>query len=244
MALQEAASLKNLIKELKSLSQADRIDQIKKFFKVAPGSYGAHDVFVGIYVPDLRLLAKSYSDLNLAEIQELLSSKYNEYRALALMILIKQFQKVDSKTQKKIFEFYIKNIQYINNWNLVDLSAHHIIGAHLHQQDHRLLFTLAKSKKLWERRIAIVATWYFIRQQDLQTTLDLAKILLNDQEDLMHKAVGWMLRELGKKDQKQLESFLKQYASQMPRTMLRYAIEKFPEEKRLKYLQISSKVSV
>lgn len=206
------------------------------FFKTGVGHYAEHDQFIGVSVPNIRKIAKEFPDLELKEIKTLLQSLVNEERLLAIILLVNQYKKADHDLRQKIYEFYLKNMQHINNWNLVDASAHLIVGMHLYQRDKQLLTALAKSKILWERRIAIVATWYLIRQNDLKPTYKIAKLLLNDEHDLIHKAVGWMLREAGKRDPKQLMEFLDKYAHKMPRTMLRYAIEKFPEATRKAYL--------
>ncbi|WP_233418854.1 DNA alkylation repair protein [Rickettsia tamurae] len=180
-------------------------------------------------------MAKSYYNLDVGDLSRLITSEFNEERFLVLAILIMQYQKAQDK--EFFYNFYLNNIKHVNNWNLVDASAHHIIGAYLWDKEKDYLFTLTKSEILWERRIAIVATWYFIKNNELDTTFEIAKLLLNDKHDLMHKAIGWMLREAGKKDEKQLIDFLERYILQMPRTMLRYAIEKFPEEVRKNILQ-------
>jgi len=206
------------------------------FFKTETGSYAEHDTFIGVSVPALRTLAKEFQHLTRQELQELLASPINEERLLALFILVDQYQKGNTQQKDALYQFYLRNIQQVNNWNLVDSSAHLIIGEHLDNTDKKLLITLAQSKNLWERRIAIVATWYFIRRNELEWTFKIAKILLNDTHDLIHKAVGWMLREAGKRNETMLIQFLDKYAAVMPRTMLRYAIEKFSEEQRKDYL--------
>ncbi|WP_231555722.1 DNA alkylation repair protein [Rickettsia hoogstraalii] len=205
------------------------------FFKTKEGEYGEHDRFIGVTVPILRKIAKSYYNLDVGDLSRLITSEFNEERFLALAILIMQYQKAQDK--EFFYNFYLNNIKYVNNWNLVDASAHHVVGAYLWDKEKDYLFTLTKSEILWERRIAIVATWYFIKNNQLDTTFEIAKLLLNDKHDLMHKAIGWMLREAGKKDEKQLIDFLDRYISQMPRTAVRYAIEKFPEEVRKNILQ-------
>lgn len=197
------------------------------FFKTREGEYGEHDRFIGVTVPTLRKIAKSYYNLDAGDLSRLITSEFNEERFLALAILIMQYRKAQDK--EFFYNFYLNNIKYVNNWNLVDASAHHIIGAYLWDKEKDYLFTLTKSEILWERRIAIVATWYFIKNNELDTTFEIAKLLLNDKHDLIHKAVGSMLREAGKKDEKQLIDFLDRYSLQMPRTAVRYAIEKFPE---------------
>ena len=211
-------------------------ENVARFFKTAPDQYGAHDRFLGVTVPVIRKITQQYQAMLLFEIQELLQSAYNEDRLAALIILVNQYQKADQTLKEAIFQMYLSQTAQVNNWNLVDSSAHLIVGAHLFAQDRSLLLQLTQSHNLWERRIAIVATWYFIRQGDLDWTFTIAKILLCDSHDLIHKAVGWMLREAGKQDQKMLRLFLNEYAYMMPRTMLQYAIEKFDKEERAKYL--------
>lgn len=213
-----------------------------KFYKTGIGQYAEHDKFIGVCVPALRKLAIQFKDLLLPSLKELLSSPFNEERLLALLILVGQYERGDADTKLAIYLFYLENISNINNWNLVDASAHLIIGAYLYNKDKSPLVTLARSEVMWERRIAIVATWYFIRKHSLECTLQLAEILLNDKEDLIHKAVGWMLRELGKRDTGLLVSFLDKHSNIMPRTMLRYAIEKFPEAER-KHFMLTKKLA-
>ena len=209
-------------------------DKRTRFFKTAEGDYAHNDIFIGVRMPTLRTIAKNYAAISLQEIEMLLLSPIHEERMLALLILTLQFKKNANKAA--IFDLYMQHITQVNNWDLVDASAHVIVGAHLIDKDKQLLFDLAESCNMWERRIAIIATMWFIRNNELQWTFKLASILLNDEHDLMHKAVGWMLREAGKRDEKQLCAFLDTYAHRMPRTMLRYAIEKFPENARKAYL--------
>ena len=205
-----------------------------RFFKVSDGSYGSGDEFLGITVPNLRKIAKIYKDIEMQVIEELLQSKYNEERLLALLIIVHQYQKGGADCQKEICQFYLNNLTRVNNWNLVDSSAHYILGHYLwNNKDKSLLNELAMSSILWERRIAIVSTWYFIRQSDLEWTFKIAQLLQNDSHDLIHKAVGWMLREAGKKDETRLISFLSDHAKQMPKTMLRYAIERLSKEQKV-----------
>jgi 3-methyladenine DNA glycosylase AlkD len=206
------------------------------FFKTGAGHYAEHDQFIGVKVPTLRVIARNYKDLPLPEIQVLLDSPINEERLLALFIVVAQYQKANDNLKNELYQFYLSNLKQVNNWNLVDASAHLIMGAHLLKRDRAILFLLAQSESMWERRIAMVSTWYFIRHNDLEDTFKLAEILLQDTHDLIHKAVGWMLREAGKKDQSTLMEFLEKHAHEMPRTMLRYSIEKFPEEQRKLYL--------
>lgn len=226
-------------KEMKHLADNKKAKLLSGFFKTGPGQYGAGDIFLGVVVPRTRLVAKKYyQSSGLKDIQKLLSSSYHEFRLLGLIILTMQFAKADKIKQKEIFNFYLKNTTRINNWDLVDLSAPNIVGLWLLNHGRKILYKLARSKNLWEKRIAIISTFAFIRAGQIEDTVRIAKILLNDQHDLIHKAVGWMLREVGKKNLPALEQFLKTHYYKIPRTMLRYAIEKFPEAKRKKYLKM------
>lgn len=224
---------------LKKLAHKTSIVQAK-YFKTGKGDYAEHDKFIGVNVPTLRKLAQEWGELPLSETRFLLASKVNEERFIALAILVQQYKVGKSDQKEKIYQFYLDNLKGVNNWNLVDASAHLIIGAHLLNKNKAILLTLSKSPSLWERRIAIVATWYFIRNNEFSHTLKIAKVLLNDSHDLIHKAIGWMLREVGKKDINVLVEFLDQNALKMPRTALRYAIESFPETKRKKYLKMKT----
>lgn len=228
------AGLASLKKDLLRLRNPEKARNLQRFFKTGKGEYGEGDKFFGIVVPEQRKVAKKYSDLTLGDLQELLNSKIHEYRLTALFILVAKFKKAEKK--KEIVDFYLKNTKNINNWDLVDLSAPNIMGEYLINREKGILYMLAKSKNLWERRIAVLATFAFIKKNNFEDSLKIAKILLNDKQDLIHKAVGWMLREVGKRDLKALESFLEKNCKRMPRVMLRYAIEKFPEEKRKTYL--------
>ena len=204
------------------------------FFRTGPGEYAEHDRFLGVTNPVVREIAKDGKNLDINEVRTILESKYNEERFLALVILVDKYKSGDSLTQDAIYKLYLENTQHVNNWNLVDTSAHLIVGPHLLNRDRSILSSLASSSMLWERRIAIVATLHFIRNNDLEWTFKLATQLLGDEHDLMHKAVGWMLREAGKKDTKKLLGFLDLHAPFMPRTMLRYSIEKLtPAQKKL-----------
>lgn len=207
------------------------------FFKTGKGQYAEGDQFIGVYVPQVRLIAKEFRYMPLEELVVLISSKINEERLLALIILVNMFKRATLEERNTIFQFYINNLQYVNNWNLVDQSAPYIVGAHLLDKDKDILLTLARSKILWERRVAMVATWYFIRNNQCEWSLKIAKILLADSHDLIHKAVGWMLREVGKKNLPLLIEFLEQNHPKIPRTTLRYAIEKFAEPQRQLYLK-------
>ncbi|MBU2562748.1 MAG: DNA alkylation repair protein [Nanoarchaeota archaeon] len=226
--------LKNLQKDLENLANPKQAEILQRFFKTGKGGYGEGDIFLGIKVPFQRKVAKNYSELGLNELQKLLNSKIHEHRLTGLIILENKYKKLENK--KNIFDFYLKNTQKINNWDLVDLSAPNIIGDFLLDKDRDILVQLAKSQNLWEKRIAIVSTFSFIRNNQFKDTLKISEILLNDSHDLIHKAVGWMLREVGKKEVKVLEEFLKKHYKNMPRTMLRYAIEKFEEGRRKEYL--------
>ena len=229
-------TLLGLKKELRVKASSEKAKILQRFFKTAPGEYGEGDIFLGVVVPDIREVAKKYSNLELKKVIKLLHSKIHEERLTALLIMVDKFRSEDDK--KKIYNLYLKNIKHINSWDLVDLSADKIIGAYLLDKPKSILYKLARSKSVWERRIGIMATFNFIKNNKFKETLKIAKILLNDEHDLIHKAVGWMLREIGKRDLKAEERFLKENYKKMPRTMLRYAIEKFPEKKRKQYLLV------
>ncbi len=223
-------------RRLWNLKDNAQAQTLQRFFKTGPGEYGEGDVFLGIRVPRLRSLAREFEGLEIADICTLLRSSVHEERLLALIILTQGYKHGDEEKQEKIYKFYLKNIRFVNNWDLVDLSAEHIVGAHLRDKNREPLYDLARSNSLWERRIAIMATFHFIRRGDFKDTLSLVEILLEDREDLIHKACGWMLREIGKRDMVVEKSFLKINYPKMPRTMLRYAIEKFPQGMRMAYL--------
>lgn len=209
----------------------------RRFFKTGPGEYGAGDQFRGIRVPVLRKLAREYQSLPLAEVERLLHSAFHEDRLLALLMLVNLYAKADNAGSTTIYKLYLGNTKFINGWDLVDCSAPGIVGEFLAEKDRRPLQKLAKSTSLWERRMAIIATLHFIKKGDFSDTLRIARILLSDSEDLIHKAVGWMLREVGERNRSIEEEFLRVHYKRMPRTMLRYAIEKFPEALRQKYLR-------
>lgn len=192
---------------------------------------------MGIRVPALRKIARQYRGVSVEEAFRLLNSKFHEERLLALFLLVAIFNKADDEGRRVIYTLYLENTRFINNWDLVDCSAEHIVGAYLRRADKQLLYDLAVSDGLWERRISIMSTFHFVKHNEFSDTLKIAKILLKDKEDLIHKAVGWMLREVGKRDAQAQEEFLKKYYRQMPRTMLRYAIERLPAAKRRKYLK-------
>jgi 3-methyladenine DNA glycosylase AlkD len=250
-------NLNNLLKELNQKANKEKAKILAGFFKTGKGEYGEGDIFLGIVVPELRKLARKYCELSLLDTSKLIKNKYHEARLIALLVLVYKYKKSiatenvskdelreDYLYKEKIVRFYLANTRYINNWDLVDLSAHYIIGEYLYQKTvinksfpKTFLSKLAKSKNLWERRIAIISTFAFIYKGESELTLYIAKILLNDSHDLIHKACGWMLREVGKRvSEYDLTKFLDEYAVTMPRTMLRYAIERLPEGKRLYYL--------
>lgn len=228
--------LKEIRTELKK--QADKTDAefLQRYFKTGKGEYGEGDIFIGVRVPNIRKLARKYRNAPLTVPQQLLKSKIHEERLLALIMLVDKFNKADEANQKLIYEHYLENTQHINNWDLVDVSAGKILGQYLLNRNRQPLRKLLKSRNLWERRIAIMSTSYFINQDDFSDTLNFTEQLLADEEDLVHKAAGWMLREIGKRDRKTEERFLRQHYQNMPRTMLRYAIEKFPQTLRKRYL--------
>ena len=222
---------------LRSLANPQHAAILARFFKTGPGEYGEGDVFIGIKVPVIRKVAKEFRSVPLPEVEILLHSEIHEERLLALVILVSQFARADDAARKRIYDLYLANTDHINNRDLVDLSAPQVVGGYLEKRSRKPLYRLAKSESLWERRIAILATFQLIRQGDFADTLKIAEILLGDEEDLIHKAVGWILREVGKRDVVALETFLGKHCRGMPRTMLRYAIERFPEEKRLAYMR-------
>jgi 3-methyladenine DNA glycosylase AlkD len=207
-----------------------------RFFKSGPGQYGEGDILLGLRAEVMHRLSKEHQSLPFRDLRVLLRSPVHEDRSLALLILVRQATKGDDASRQKIYELYLAHTRYINNWDLVDASAREIVGGYLYDKPREPLVNLARSASLWERRISIVATHFFIRQGEFADTLRIAKLLLGDEEDLIHKAVGWMLREVGKRDQPTLEKFLRRNGKVMPRTTLRYAIERFPKEVRLAYL--------
>jgi 3-methyladenine DNA glycosylase AlkD len=222
--------LEKLKQELSDAADPERAKNSERYFKTGKGQYGEGDVFIGISNPKIRELSKKY-DLSFKELQELLNSKIHEERLIALLILIR------NKNKEGAFRFYLANTRNINNWDLVDLSASKIVGEFLKDKERDILYDLARSDNLWEKRISIISTFAFIKDGDFDDALAIAEMLLGDNHDLIHKAVGWVLREIGKKDQKVLEKFLKKHYSDIPRTTLRYAIERFEEGKRKKFLE-------
>ncbi len=228
--------LNQLKQDLQKLANPKKAEILSGFFKTGKGEYAEGDIFLGIIVPEQRKTAKKYHSLKLNEIQELLNSKIHEHRMVSLFILMDKYKKGNEDNKKEIADLYSRNTKNINNWDLVDLSACTILGDYLLGRDKSILYRLAKSGNLWERRIAVIATFQFIKYNKFKDTLRIAEILLKDNHDLIHKAVGWMLREIGKRDLKAEEKFLKRHVKQMPRTMLRYSIERLDEKKRKKYL--------
>ncbi|MEK7655936.1 MAG: DNA alkylation repair protein [Patescibacteria group bacterium] len=224
--------------ELKKIGSPSKAKASAWFFKTEKGEYGFGDVFVGVTVPEQRKIAKRFSELSLGEIEKLLRSKIHECRLTALFILVGQFNRGDLRTRSEIVRLYLRNRSRVNNWDLVDSSASYILGQYLLRRDRKILYTLVRSKSLWDRRIAIIATLALIKNDEYSDTLKLSELLLQDKHDLIHKAVGWMLREVGNKSLATEEEFLIKHATTMPRTMLRYATEKFPEKKRKKFLTI------
>jgi 3-methyladenine DNA glycosylase AlkD len=230
-------SIQEIHGNLQLLADPLRAQVSQRFFKTGPGQYGEGDLFLGIRVPEIRKLVKKYQILPLQEIIALLQSPIHEARLLALLLLVHGYMRGDAPIKEQIYHLYLENSRFINNWDLVDASAEHIVGAHLRHHSKLPLYILAMSSSLWERRIAILATFHYIKHEEFSETLQIAGMLLKDPEDLIHKAVGWMLREIGKRDHATEEMFLRAHYKSMPRTMLRYAIERFPEEQRQQYLK-------
>lgn len=225
-----------IVDHLHSLANPEIAEHSQRFFKTAEGEYGFGDKFLGIRVPVIRQAVKKFKTTPLSVAEKLLKSEYHEVRLYALLLLVFRFSKSSVDEQDEIYRLYLNNTQYVNNWDLVDSSAHHIVGAYLGNKDRSVLYDLSKSNSLWERRIAIMSTFCFIKKNQFGDTLHISEQLLSDQEDLIHKAVGWMLREVWKRDLAIEVAFLKAHYQKMPRTMLRYAIEKFSKEERQKYL--------
>ena len=224
--------------EIRALANKEIAQHSLRFFKTDKGEYGHGDLFLGVRAPKIRLIAKKHIDISITDMQILIRSKYHEERFLGLIILVNKYAKTkDKKNRNQLYKIYVSSFKYINNWNLVDVTCPHVTGKHLIDKDRTILYKWAKSEDLWTKRIAMISTFYFIRKNDLDDTFKIADMLLQDEHDLIHKAVGWMLREAGKRDIKKEETFLKKHYKTMPRTMLRYSIEKFPETKRQKYLK-------
>ncbi len=228
---------KNIQKELETYSTPEKKEYLPYFFKTGKGQYGEGDKFLGVVVPDTRKIAKKYKSISFDEIVKLLDSEYHECRLCALLILVERFKKAKEDERKEIYDFYLSKTARINNWDLVDLSAKDIVGEYLADKDRSVLYRLAESPLLWDQRIAVIATYAFIRRNDHKDILALSEKLLDHKHDLMHKAMGWMLRETGKKDMKALTGFLDKYHKVMPRTMLRYSIEKLSAEERAHYMK-------
>jgi 3-methyladenine DNA glycosylase AlkD len=222
---------------LRLLANPDIAQHSQRFFKTGSGEYGEGDRFLGIRVPVIRAQVKKYSFATLEDAKPLLTSQFHEERLFALLLLVALYSKGDESRRKAVYECYLTHTDFVNNWDLVDSSAHHIVGAHLMNRDRSVLYQLSASNSLWVRRIAIMSTFYFIKKGQFDDALNLSEKLLNDKEDLIHKAVGWMLREIGKREISVGKAFLEKFAPNMPRTMLRYAIEKFPESERQRYLK-------
>lgn len=227
----------NLAKKIDALANPAKAKLLRGYFKTGPGEYGEGDIFIGLTVPMERKIARENRSADFAELEKLLASPVHEHRSVALFVLSLRFERGDAAERRKIYMLYLKNRKYINNWDLVDLSAPYIVGEYLKDKDSAVLFRLAKAKRIWDRRIAMLACFAFIRRGSFEVPLRVVEMLVHDEHDLMHKAVGWMLREIGKRSLKTEEEFLKKYYRTMPRTMLRYAIEKFPEEKRRQYMK-------
>ena len=218
-------------RDLRKVASPERARTNRWFFKTGPGEYGEGDRFLGVTLPALRAIARDYQDLPLADVVRLLKSPWHEERLLSLLILVGQYARSDGRRRSAIHRAYLRHTRYVNNWDLVDTSAAQIVGAHLSGAGRRRLRRLATSRSLWERRIAMIATYHYIKNGEFEDALAVAEVLLDDDHDLIHKAVGWMLREIGKRDRRVEERFLRTHAARMPRTMLRYAIERFPRNR-------------
>lgn len=229
-----------ILSELRSVGSAEKAVHLSRFFKTAPGQYGEGDLFLGVVVPQTRSIAKENKTAPLEELQKLLNSPWHEARLCALLILVLRYKdrKTTLEDRDNIYRFYLKNTHRCNNWDLVDLSCRDIVGEYLVDKDRSPLYRLAESDNLWEQRIAVVSTWAFIRRSDFTDILTLAEYFITHKHDLMHKAVGWMLREVGKRDRDTLTDFLERFATRLPRTSLRYAIEHYPEDQRQYFLKM------
>jgi 3-methyladenine DNA glycosylase AlkD len=230
-------SAEEIVRQLETQGDPERAAFVQGYFKTGPGEYGEGDRFLGISVPEIRKLTRSHRGLPVGEAEALLRSPIHEARMLALLILVDAYTRGDASQREQIFALYLAHARFINNWDLVDSSAPYIVGPHLSNRDRAILRRLAASDMIWERRIAIMATYHFIRQGQFDDTFEITRLLLGDREDLIHKATGWMLREVGNRDRAAEEAFLKMHYKHMARTMLRYAIEKFPEALRKRYLK-------
>lgn len=233
-------TLRGVRRDLRAEADPEDAVNLQRFFKTGPGQYGEGDRFLGVRVPALRRVARAHRDLPLPDAAEMLTSKWHEERLLALLLLVDRYRRADAAGKQAVFDAYLANTQHVNNWDLVDASAPYIVGAHLDPDDTGLLDRFARSANVWERRIAVLATFHGIKQREFAPALRMAERLVGDEHDLIHKAVGWMLREIGNRDRATEEAFLRQHCRTMPRTMLRYAIEKFPEQLRRRYLNGSA----
>jgi 3-methyladenine DNA glycosylase AlkD len=229
-------TLKAIRSSLRAQADPDQAKQLQRFFKTGPGDYGEGDRFLGLRVPQIRAMVKELGVVPVTTIKSLLTSPWHEERMLALLLMVHRYIKSDDEAREVLYHLYLDSTAYINNWDLIDVTARHIVGAWLYNRSRKPLFVLAKSDSLWERRISILSAFHFIANNDFDDALKLSKILLHDEHDLMHKAVGWMLREIGKRDRKREEGFLLNHYKTLPRTMLRYAIEHLPEKRRKAYL--------
>jgi 3-methyladenine DNA glycosylase AlkD len=236
----KAGALRAVKRDLRKAASAKRAAINRWFFKTGPGDYGEGDKFLGVTVPELRRVARQHDGLSLIALTALLKSPWHEERLLALLMLVRQYASGDEKRRNAIHRLYLRHTRWINNWDLVDSSAPQLVGAHLGRDGGRVLTRLATSRSVWERRIAMLATYHGIREGDFRHALAVAELLKDDEHDLIHKAVGWMLREIGNRDRQVEERFLRKHASRMPRTMLRYAIERFPEPLRRRYLSLNA----
>lgn len=232
-----ANDLENIKEELQKIKDPEKARILSRFFKTGKGQYGEGDIFLGIKVPQQRNIAQKYSNTPLDDIDQLLKSKIHEYRLTSLLILVIMYKKGDLHGKREIVDFYLSHLENINNWDLVDSSAPYILGDFLLDKDRSILYRLARSENLWERRISMLSTFAFIKNNKFEDALNISEILISDKHDLIHKAAGWMLREIGKRDVKKEEEFLEKHYREMPKTMLRYAIEKFDDNKRKYYLR-------
>ena len=229
--------IKNIKKELEAFSTEEKRTVLPRFFKTGKGQYGEGDRFMGVAVPDVRTVAKRHKTISPHELRLLLASEWHEIRLCALLVMVEKYKKADAESRKSLFDFYLSHTPRINKWDLVDLSCHHIVGEYLLDKSRDILYRLAQSPLLWDNRIAIVSTFAFIRRNQLDDTYELASLMMNHTHDLMHKSIGWMLRESGKRDPQRLYEYVMRYRADMPRTMLRYAIEKFAPEVRSELLR-------
>lgn len=230
--------MSSIVEQLQAQANPEKAAFVARYFKTGPGEYGENDLFLGLAVGEVRAIAKKFRSLPLEEVTQLIQNPYHECRSAALFIWVDQFKRGDLSQKLEIFEAYLAHLEYVNNWDLVDVSARDIVGAFLYTQDRQLLYDLARSERIWTVRVAIIATFYFIKQKEYHDTLAIAESLLSHKHDLIHKACGWMLREVGQQDLEVLREFLNEHTLSMPRTMLRYAIEKLPESERQYYLKL------